>query len=138
MEYRHYRDVGPFQFCPIPPDLGHRGLVLQYYFAGRRTCKDQYLWVNILELRFEVGIASLGLFLERRSVLWRAAFDYVCDINLFVPVNAYRFKYLCEQLARSSHKGKSLFILIRSGSFAYQHQVAGGGPGRKDDFIAFF
>src|SRR4051794_6709803 len=66
--------------------------------------------------------ACMRLWKRRRAIARRTTAVDVADKNLFA-FESDAFDDLCQQLSRTSDKGKSLFVLIRAWRLADKHQI---------------
>ena len=82
--------------------------------------------------------AGFGLIGHGISVLRRTAFDHVGDKNVSLARKVDRVEHLIKQLTASADERLALFVLVLTGTFAYEHHTGIVGAGSEHYICALF
>src|SRR5271157_4093627 len=119
MEHRDHISLADFSHLSV-----HRtDLCAGHELAHRITsqCNDDAR-IDGFDLTFKIRIARCQLLRLRIAISWRSAFDHVADKNIRAFESGLS-EELVEKLSRRSDERAPLFVFIKTGTFANEHDL---------------
>jgi hypothetical protein len=123
------------KFEPLAAELGNAACGFKEGLCGASAESNDHSRIDGIELAQQEWRTGSDFVFFRETVLRRAAFDDVADVNIFA-LQAHGFDHLREKFTGAADEGEALKIFIMAGAFADKDEFGFRTAVAEDNFVA--